>query len=76
MNKARREQLNKIFSNIEEIVSRLETIRDEEQDAYDNLPESFQDSEKGQAAQQAIGYLEDALGELDSANGNINAAQD
>jgi hypothetical protein len=49
-------------------VSDLETARDDEQDYFDNMPESFQGGEKGEMAEQAIQALQsgiDALAELD-----------
>ena len=39
----------------------LEEIKDEEQDAYDNLPESFQESDRGEAMTEAIENLENAM---------------
>ena len=40
--------------------SSIETIRDEEQDSYDNLPESIQDRDRGQAMSDAIDNLDSA----------------
>ena len=52
-------------------------MRDEEQDAFDNMPESFQNGERGEAMTEAIDKLSehcDALqtvsGELDELTGN------
>lgn len=71
MNNARRKSLSALARRIQElqgqiesIVSELETLRDEEQDAHDNLPESLQEGEKGQAMQEAIERMEDALSAL------------
>lgn len=50
--------------------SEMESLRDELQDWYDNLPESFQGGEKGDALQTAISELEDAIGEAESAEGH------
>ena len=43
----------------------LETLRDEEQDAFDNLPEGLQNSERGQDMEATIVYMDDALGTLE-----------
>ncbi len=43
----------------------LEEVRDEEQDAFDNLPEGLQDSERGDMMQEAIGNLDEAIDNLD-----------
>lgn len=71
MNNARRkslaalaEQIRALAGQIEDIRSELETLRDEEQEYYDNMPESFQGGDKGQAAEAAVSAMEDALGEL------------
>lgn len=44
----------------------LETARDEEQDYYDNMPESFQNGDKGSQASDAISSLEQALEALEA----------
>jgi hypothetical protein len=72
MNKATRKILSglvadaeKITSMIEDLKSQLETIRDEEQEKYDNMPESIQSGDRGEAASAAIDALENAIGKLD-----------
>lgn len=49
---------------VQDIHDALETLRDDEQDAFDNLPESLQDGERGNAMQDAIGRMDDALAAL------------
>jgi len=44
-------------------------VRDEEQEAYDNMPESFQGGEKGEKAQECISAIEDAISSLEDAEG-------
>jgi hypothetical protein len=58
MNAERRKQ-------IEEAMHILESVRDAEQEAYDNLPESFQSGEQGDAMQSAIDSLERAISHLE-----------
>ena len=48
MNKARRKQLSEIQEKLAELKDMIETVLDEEQEAYDNLPESLQESERGE----------------------------
>lgn len=50
--------LNKIATDLEAIVGRVEDVMDDEQDAYDNLPASLQDSDKGQAFTETLNSLE------------------
>lgn len=44
-----------------------ESLRDEEQEYFDNMPESFQASEKGDNAQTAIDHLQEAVDSLQEA---------
>lgn len=52
MNATRRKELNKLIEQLEDIKSQIENLQQEEQDAYDNLPESLQDSERGERIQE------------------------
>ena len=78
MNNARRKEIDKVASLRERMESlaeeiadakeALEGIRDDEQEYVDNMPESLQQGEKGEAAQEAISQLEEAieaLGEIE-----------
>lgn len=67
MNNSRRKEIGRLISrlengntNFEAIATEIESILDDEQFAFDNLPESFQDSVKGDVMQEAIDYLQDA----------------
>lgn len=72
MNNARRKELSGIADRVRaiadlvsDIVGDLEALRDEEQDYFDNMPESLQGSEKGEIAEAAITAMEDALSTLE-----------
>lgn len=65
MNKARRAQIEKAQDLIGEARDLLDEARDEEQDYYDNLPENFQNGERGENAQTAISALEDGISALE-----------
>ena len=67
MNKSRRATLNMIANALQELKSQLETVRDEEQDAFDNMPESFQESERGETMQEMIDNMDYANDSLDDA---------
>lgn len=67
MNKERRKQLNRSFVLIDEAMDIIQGVMDEEQEAYDNLPESFRNGERGEqmsgnieSLEEVTGYLEDA----------------
>ena len=53
---------------LETVKEALQDVLNEEQEAYDNLPEGLQESDRGQQMQEYIDALEgvvDSLGELD-----------
>lgn len=67
MNNKRRQMLRVALSKIsdletlkEEIVEIISTAADEEQEAFDNLPENLQMSERGERIEEIIGLLENA----------------
>lgn len=72
MNKARRASLKLTLSKIETLTAYIEEIKedlqgvlDEEEEAYENLPESIQGSERGEQMQEYIEALEGAIDSLD-----------
>ena len=71
MNKIRRKALAEIITKLEElenlrseIAERLEEIMDEEQEALDNMPDSLQESERGQQMQEYIDTMSSVLDDL------------
>lgn len=74
MNKERRKELNNLIEQIEELKISLETLCEEEQEYYDNMPESIQNGEKGERSQEAIDNLESAIDNLDEAIDEIQNA--
>jgi len=67
MNKLRRKAIELLSERMETIKEELETIRDEEQEYFENMPESLQGSEKGEAAEEILGSLEDSLYDMTTA---------
>lgn len=61
MNNTRRKNLRKLIEKTEGIKSEIEEIRTEEEEYYNNMPEAFQDGEKGDRAQTVIEYLDEAM---------------
>lgn len=72
MNKARRAQIDAVIKalegislpSFEEIISNIETVRDEEQEYLDNMPDSLKEGEKGQNAQAAVDKFEEVIDTL------------
>lgn len=69
MNNDRRNRIRKLISQLEDIQNEIENILSEEQEAFDNMPEGFQESERGEKMQAAINYLEDI--EISDIIGNL-----
>lgn len=67
MNKQQKKQIAIWLDSLESIKSGIEEMQSEEEEKYDNLPESLQDSERGEAMCQASENLELAAGSLDDA---------
>ena len=64
MNKDRRKQIDEAGSVLQDALALIEQIRDDEQEAFDNMPESLQQSDRGTASDAAIEELDDAAGNL------------
>lgn len=76
MNAARRKELDKALSLIEEAKSVVEAAKDEEQEAFVGMPKNMQEGERGSAMESAINNLEDAIGELESVFSHIEDAKE
>lgn len=57
---------------LDEALNLLSEARDEEQDYYDNMPESFQNGDKGEAAQDAVNNLNGACGSIEDASSTLS----
>ncbi len=71
MNKERRRALDGLLSVLETKRDELRSLCDEEQEAFDNLPESLQAGERGQAMETGIEAIEDAIDQLEEVCGLI-----
>lgn len=71
MNKQRRKNLAETLDMIEQILSIVETVKDEEQEAFDNMPEGIQCSERGEAMEEIIYQLEEIYDSIQSAQDQI-----
>lgn len=74
MNKDRRRQLEDVKDSLDEAIALLNDIKDEEQDAYDNLPESLQASANASKMTDAIDTIDDAISSVEEAQRHIEKA--
>lgn len=75
MNKSRRSRIDDLIQKIEDLCADIDYIRDEEEDAYNNLPDSIKDSERGETMSEAVEHLEYAISCLEEATENLSEAK-
>lgn len=75
MNENRRERLNDCYDILQELIEKIEDIKNEEVDTFENMTENLQKSEMGVAMQETIEYLGDAVLELEIVKTDIEAIQ-
>nr|WP_304651307.1 hypothetical protein [Bacteroides acidifaciens] len=71
MNKQRRKDLLDVAESLQEALDRLSEVRDEEQEACDNMPESLQYGSRGGAMQEAIDTMDEWESEIDEIKSRI-----
>ena len=64
MNKEKRNRIAEIMDKLNEIADEICEVAQEERDAFDNLPEAIQYSDRGEAMEAAADELEDVSGEV------------
>ena len=62
MNKDRRTRLRDLAAQVDDIITEMECIRDEEQEAFDNMPEGLQCSDRGSKMEEYIDEIDDVIG--------------
>lgn len=72
MNKERRNRLEEAKEKIAEILCTIEEVRDEEEAAYDNLPESILNGERGELMCNNVYELEEICDSLESLSNDID----
>lgn len=75
MNKERRNQISKIITSLETLRYEIENLREDEQEAFDNLPEGIQCSDRGEAMEAAASELDDAYNSIDEAISQLETAK-
>lgn len=66
MNKQDRKELQKALDFLNSANEILTSIRDQEEEKFENLPEGIQDSERGESFQENIDSLDYAVSDLES----------
>lgn len=74
MNNTRRKRIQKLKDKLLDLLTEIEEIKDEEQEAYDNLPGSLQDGEQGEKMSEAIDNLDSAYSSLEEVSESLGEA--
>lgn len=61
MNKDRRKRIEAVCEQLRPIMEELDSLNTEEQEAYDNLPDGIQSSEKGSLMEGAATTLDESM---------------
>lgn len=74
MNKIRRNVLQAVINQLEDIKSNIEDAQSDEDEYRDNMPENLQGSERYELADAACDSLYDAVSSLEEAISSIESA--
>ena len=66
MNAERRKRRDAIGEILSAIISDIEELKDDEEGALENMPESLQESERGEKMREYVDSLEEIISELES----------
>lgn len=75
MNRTRREKIDSLIEQLDVLKSDIESVTDDEQTAYDNLPETIQTGNRGELMMSAIDNLESAVSSVEEAIDYLNEAR-
>lgn len=76
MNKQRKKNIEKIMEQIMKLNESIEEVLWEEEDAYDNIPENLQESERARISEESIDLLTEAKDYLVDANDSLSSILD
>ncbi len=68
--------LNTMISNCENIVAHMQETKDDEEVAYDGIPENLREGSRATASEEAIDALEEAIAQVEEVMEGLGAALD
>jgi len=74
LNNQRRDSLRDVLRQLRQCQSTVSRVLDKEQECYDNIPESLQDTESYERREQIIDALDEAVDKISEAIENIDDA--
>lgn len=76
MNEVRRKELQKALDLISEAKEIIQGVKQDEEQAFDNMPESLQEGEKGEKMQSAIEKLDGCYDACENIESDLNEAME
>ena len=67
MNRNRRKQINGVIEMLRVAYENIDTIKTDEEFAFDSLPEGFQSSIRGEQMEEAVDSLDEVMEYIDEA---------
>ncbi len=74
MNKDKRTRIAQAVSLLETAFNIVESVRDDEQDCLDNMPENLEYSERYEKMENAVDKLDDAISSIEEAKDALGEA--
>lgn len=71
MNKIRRKLLEEVSAKLDEARCMLEEVMNDEQDAFDSMPENLQGSERGEQMEEYIYNMQEGVDNLEEIVSNL-----
>lgn len=72
MNAKRRKELEKALTLLGDALDIINQVREDEEDAYENMPEGLQESERGEQMSDNVYELEMAANDIENVADSIN----
>ena len=76
MNKSRRKQIAEVLEALNILRDTVEAIQNEENEAFENMPESLEGTDRYDMAEEAVSNLDDALSSLEDAIDSLESAKE
>ena len=76
MNKQRRKEIEALVERADSLLTDIETIRDEEQNYADEMPENLQGSEKFERAEEVVYLIDEAVEACGTITEALNGASE
>jgi len=76
LNKFRRKQISEVLEALNTLRDTVEAIHNEENEAFENMPESLEGTDRYDMAEEAVSNLDDALSSLEDAIDSLESAKE